>query len=211
MFGLTGCTLRFHQEYTFTDETTFDIEAIVAADEEMREFIESEGGNFMDEVSTSYEDEVLPEGVDYNSEPYVDGEFEGAKITVRNLTATTDDVDDIFSVDANGVWSLSADFTSGFDDETNPKDFEDLPFDFDDIYDFSLIINNVEVIETNGSVSGNTVKFGNEMLTEEPVLVFKPNLDGADGSGVAVSALSWTLLAIIVMGGLAIFFLTRKL
>ena len=219
VFVLSGCKMKVDQTYTFTGEETFDTEIVIAVDEEMKALFEQEGEEFTYEALS--EDLDIPEDVNYETSPYSEGVFEGIVVSVPDISLSdqfsimnddSESDEQIFVTDGDGIWRLS-DAASGATDDLAEQgdDFDMAPEMF---IEASLTVSNIEIIETNGTVDGNSVTWGNELLETPPTLEFRPigpsSSDSGGSIGTVVAVMLGGVFLVAVIVGIAVLIVRRR-
>jgi hypothetical protein len=197
---LSGC-LKLTQDLTLNEDDTVDGEIVFAVSKSFLELSGVTTEDFLDQMTQG--EGPLPEGVEYDTEPYEDDEyvgnrysFEGAPLSTFSGTEGTD-----LSIVREGdmfVVSGTLDATSEEIDPSGIPGGEDVL----DSFDVRISITFPGAVESaSGEIEGNTVTWTPALGETTDISARGSAVDDGGGGG----ALAWILLgAIVVLGVVAL-------
>ncbi len=195
---LSGC-IKAHQIMTLNEDNTVDGSLIFAVSKELVELSGQDADSVLDEMTQG--DTPLPEGIDFESKPYDDGEFVGQEFTFSGASLEDMSGDGEITITREGdtfVVDGSADLSQGADgvDLSDPTTAQLL-----EAFDVKVSITFPGAItDSNGEVDGNTVTWVPEFGGVTSIHA-KGSAIGNGGGGGGI--LLWVLLgvaAIVVIG-----------
>lgn len=194
---LSGC-LKATQELTLNEDDTVDGEIVFAVDKSFLELAGITADDFLEETTGG--EGPVPEGIEFETEPYEDEDYIGSRFTFEGapLTAFSDPEGGDLSIVREGdtfvvAGSLDAD-TEDIDPTGTPGAEEIL-----DSFDVRISITFPgEVQEATGEIDGTTVTWTPE-LGETTEISARGSAVASEGGGGGGGATLW-----IVLGALAV-------
>ncbi|HEX6844894.1 MAG TPA: hypothetical protein VF235_07260 [Actinomycetota bacterium] len=207
--ALTGC-LKLSQDLTLNPDDTVDGEITLAVSKEL---LELSGQSEEDAISSITEgDTPLPEGIDFETEPYDDGEFVGQTFVFSGapLDRFSGEGGDELGIVHEGdtfVVSGNLDLSQGSEgiDPNDPTTQQLL-----ESFDVQISVTFPGAVETaNGEIDGNTVTWRPQFGENLEVSAVGSAIDNGGGGG---GALLWILIgaAVVIIVVLVVVLLARR-